>query len=207
MPELNDDQPHVTFDCMLPTDGNCRAAVKNGDADLAILDSLDTYKAYKNDGLIAIAAEDEGEGDIEYYSVAIVKKDMCTSPNVSLASLKGKNACFTGYQRTAGWVVPVGVLLNSNVMPYISSNGNVQNDAESAAGFFDKVCAPRVANNGPTITAVCGVVAMSTFARVCTHTISTFPLAHSLSSLSHTRSSPYLLPLPLIPEWHWCQVG
>lgn len=186
MPELNDDQPHVTFDCMLPTDGNCKTAVKNNDADLAILDSLDTYKAYNNDGLIAIAAEDEGQGNVEYYAVAVVKKDFCADANVTLKSLQGKNACFTGYQRTAGWVVPVGVMLNENVMPYVATNANVQNDAESVASFFDKVCAPRVANNGPTITAVWMVLSSTHCVQVC-------------SSTHHQPRAP--------TEWHGCQMG
>lgn len=152
MDTLNTEQPHVTFDCVLPKDGNCRAAVKNNTADLAVLDSRDTYKAYKEDGLIAIAAEDEGKESVEYYAVALVKKETCANPNVTLQSLKGKDACFTGYQRTAGWVVPVGYMLYQNIMPFVANNASVQNDAESAAAYFGKVCAARVANNGPTLT-------------------------------------------------------
>lgn len=66
----------------------------------------------------------------------------------TMAGLKGKNACFTGYRRSAGWVLPLGELVSSGTMPLSreadGGNSDVQDDAASAASFFGKTCAPGV---------------------------------------------------------------
>ncbi len=131
-------------------------SVVNGTSDVAVLGSLDTYRGYQR-GLRAIAAEDKGKiGALDYYSVAIVKKETCDrDPNITLAKLRGQDACFTGYQRTAGWTIPVGYMLYNNIMPYITANASVQNDAESVASYFGKVCAARVVSTGPALLSVC----------------------------------------------------
>lgn len=84
----------------------------------------------------------------EYYSVAVVTKAFCDANNKppTLASLKGKNACFTGYRRSAGWVLPVGELVSSGTMPLAREPdaAGVQDDAASVSSYFGKVCAPGV---------------------------------------------------------------
>lgn len=160
MDAVNDERPPVVFSCVLNND--CATAVKNKTADIAVLGAADTFKAYK-DGLVAVAAEDKGElGTLDYYSVAVVNKDTCdANPNLSLADLKGKSACFTGYQRTAGWVIPVGYLLYQNIMPFVTANTSVQNDAESVASFFNGTCAARANARGPAILSVRDCVCMA----------------------------------------------
>lgn len=71
-------------------------------------------------------------------------------PDVSLANLKGKNSCHTGYRKTAGWNMPVGYLVDSKVMNVKNTEPGVNTDAESIAAFFSKVCSPRVTSDGPT---------------------------------------------------------
>jgi melanoma-associated antigen p97 len=53
--------------------------------------------------------------------------------------LQGKNSCHTGYRKSAGWTIPVGYLVEEGVMPVISANPTIQNDAESVSSFFGKV--------------------------------------------------------------------
>ena len=48
-------------------------------------------------------------GDASYWAVAIVKK-LDQSINLTAAGLKGKSSCHTGYQKSAGWNMPMGML-------------------------------------------------------------------------------------------------
>ncbi len=59
---------------------------------------------------------------------------------------QGTRSCHTGYRRTAGWTLPVGYLVSRNIMPVISEDNEVQDDAESVASFFEDVCAPGTTN-------------------------------------------------------------
>jgi melanoma-associated antigen p97 len=144
----NDDD--VTFTCIAGGSAEgCMQLVRDGGAELTKFGPSYVYTANRNYGLEPIVAENYG-GDVgnEYYAVAVVKKEMCTA-DVTLDSLKGKNACHTGYRKTAGWNMPVGYLVDSKVMSVENSESGVNTDAESVAGFFSKVCAPRVTSDGP----------------------------------------------------------
>ena len=119
-----------------------------GEAEITSFGAADIYAAYKTYGQVPLVLEDYGDGaGLEYYSVAVVKSEFCEG-NPTLADLQGMRSCHTGYRKTAGWVVPVGVLVESGVMPVVEVNG-VQNDAASVAAFFSETCAPRVVSDGP----------------------------------------------------------
>lgn len=49
------------------------------------------------------------EAGTSYYAVAVVKR----SSNLTIDTLKGVKSCHTGINRTVGWNVPVGYLVES----------------------------------------------------------------------------------------------
>ena len=140
---------NVTFSCVLGESPDaCMQMIDAGEAEITSFGAADIYAAYKTYGQVPLVLEDYGDGaGLEYYSVAVVKSEFCEG-NPTLADLQGMRSCHTGYRKTAGWVVPVGVLVESGVMPVVEVNG-VQNDAASVAAFFSETCAPRVVSDGP----------------------------------------------------------
>jgi melanoma-associated antigen p97 len=143
----------VAFSCVQGgTAAACLEKLERGDAEIASFGASDAFLAHKRYGFSPIAMETYGDGALdaegaEYYSVAVVSKSFCESAKPpTLAALKGKGACFTGYRRSAGWVLPVGELVSSGTMPLAREPdaAGVQDDAASVSAFFGKVCAPDV---------------------------------------------------------------
>jgi melanoma-associated antigen p97 len=47
--------------------------------------------------------------------------------------LQGQGSCHTGYRKTSGWTLPVGYMTSKNIMPVVSSNADVTDDAETVS--------------------------------------------------------------------------
>ncbi|XP_069831738.1 serotransferrin-A-like [Dendropsophus ebraccatus] len=92
----------------------CIAKIMRGDADAATLDGgyLHTAGAC---GLVPAMGEiyDEreckgtGTASGSYYAVAVIK---ASSTDITWNNLKGKKTCHTGFGRSAGWNIPVGLI-------------------------------------------------------------------------------------------------
>ena len=94
--------------------------------------------AGKKYGMVPVVAEDYGgNANTFYYAVAVA---MANNSGLNLGNLKGKKSCHTGYQKTAGYNVPVGYLLQSKKMKRVAcgDSGTVQ----SVSKFFSKSCIP-----------------------------------------------------------------
>ncbi|XP_073530437.1 serotransferrin-A-like [Phyllobates terribilis] len=118
----------------------CFKAIADGLADAITLDSGDIYRAYLHPyNLIPILSENYGtEKDVDtcYYAVALVKK----SSKFMFNELKGKRSCHTGVGRTAGWVVPFGILRAEKQLEW--EGPEEQSMEKGFASFFSASCAP-----------------------------------------------------------------
>jgi melanoma-associated antigen p97 len=59
-----------------------------------------------------------------YYSVAIVPREFCTA-GVTLASLAGKRSCHTGFRKTAGWTMPMGLLASTGAVSWVCDHAGI----------------------------------------------------------------------------------
>lgn len=103
----------------------CATAIKDGESDVVTMDGGEVYTAQKDHKLKPFLAETYGDGVLgaNYYAVAVVK---AKSDIKSFADLRGKKSCHTGYGRTAGWNVPLHILLKQGLIakdtcPYTNS--------------------------------------------------------------------------------------
>ncbi|NWH73444.1 TRFM protein, partial [Piaya cayana] len=122
----------------------CAQMIKDGLADAVTLDGRWIYQAGKEFGLKPVVAEVyDQEIGTSYYAVAVVRK----SSNITIDNLKGVRSCHTGINRTAGWDVPVGFLVDSGRLPAMGCD---LPEGKSVSEYFNGSCVPGV---NPTLYA------------------------------------------------------
>ncbi|XP_066246243.1 transferrin 2 [Euwallacea similis] len=113
---------------------HCMQAIRQGTADVAVLDASDVYTAGLNYELIPFISEVYNLEDADYYVVAVAKE---SDPDTELTYLRTKNTCHGGINTAAGWVYPLAFLIsNSWIRPYGC------NSIRAAAEYFTKSCVP-----------------------------------------------------------------
>ncbi|OCT78563.1 melanotransferrin [Xenopus laevis] len=115
----------------------CMKLIQQKEVDAVTLDGGDIYKAGKTYGLVPAAGESYPESNLSssYYAVALVHRDPLNA--FTIHDLKGKKSCHTGYERTAGWNVPIGTLIKRGSMKQDGCN-----TAKAVATFFSESCVP-----------------------------------------------------------------
>ncbi|NXJ50961.1 TRFM protein, partial [Spizaetus tyrannus] len=115
---------------------NCTQMIKDDLADAVTLDGHLIYQAGKEYGLKPVVGEVyDQEIGTSYYAVAVVKK----SSNITINSLKGVRSCHTGINRTAGWDVPVGYLIDSG---RLAAMGCDLPKGKTVSDYFNASCVP-----------------------------------------------------------------
>ncbi|XP_054983193.1 melanotransferrin isoform X2 [Sorex araneus] len=99
------------LECVQATSADhCVQLIAAEEADAITLDGGAIYEAGKEHGLKPVVGEVyDQEVGTSYYAVAVVKR----GSNLTLSTLKGARSCHTGINRTVGWNVPVGFLVDS----------------------------------------------------------------------------------------------
>ncbi|KAJ8941073.1 hypothetical protein NQ318_003254 [Aromia moschata] len=111
---------------------NCMEAIRNGTADVAILDASDIYTAGLHFDLVPFISEIYDLDEPGYYVVAVAKE---SDPTTELTYLKNKNTCHGGINTAAGWVYPLAFLISNGwIRPYGC------NSIRAAAEYFSKSC-------------------------------------------------------------------
>uniref|UniRef100_A0A8C6M1N5 Serotransferrin n=2 Tax=Nothobranchius furzeri TaxID=105023 RepID=A0A8C6M1N5_NOTFU len=122
-----------------PTVDECLKKIMRKEADAMAVDGGQVYTAGKC-GLVPAMVEQydsalcgsSGAAASSYYAVAVVKK----SSGVTWANLKGKRSCHTGFGRTAGWNIPMGLIYDQT------------KDCDFTK-FFSSGCAPGLEPSSP----------------------------------------------------------
>ncbi|XP_036303238.1 melanotransferrin [Pipistrellus kuhlii] len=113
---------------------HCVQLITAGEADAITLDGGAIYEAGKEHGLKPVVGEVyDQEVGTSYYAVAVVQR----SSNLTLSSLKGARSCHTGINRTAGWNVPVGCLVESGSLSVMGCDV-----LGAVSEFFGGSCVP-----------------------------------------------------------------
>ncbi|XP_069721488.1 melanotransferrin [Phaenicophaeus curvirostris] len=114
----------------------CAQMIKDGLADAVTLDGRWIYQAGKEFGLKPVVAEVyDQEIGTSYYAVAVVRKNS----SITINNLKGVRSCHTGINRTAGWDVPVGFLMDSGRLTAMGCDL-----PEAVSEYFNGSCVPGV---------------------------------------------------------------
>jgi len=88
-------------------------ALRFGHADIAFLDGGAAWIAWKQHGLQAILADQKSDGATYYTAQAWVLAD---SDIQSLEDLEGKDSCHTGWLKSAGMLMPMGYMINNEIV-------------------------------------------------------------------------------------------
>nr|CAA63003.1 melanotransferrin/EOS47 [Gallus gallus] len=125
---------------------NCTQMIKDYLADTVTLDGRWIYQAGKEYGLKPVVGEVyDQEIGTSYYAVAVVRK----GSNITINSLKGVRSCHTGINRTAGWNVPVGYLIDSGRLPAMGCDL-----PKAVSDYFSASCVPGT-NSASYPTSLC----------------------------------------------------
>ncbi|XP_066477689.1 melanotransferrin-like [Tiliqua scincoides] len=113
---------------------NCTWMINTSRADVATVDGGTIYQAGKEYSLKPVVGEAYGQdAGTSYYAVAVVR----AASNLTINTLRGSKTCHTGINRTVGWTVPIGFLIDSGRMPVMGC------DVAGAVGdYFKASCVP-----------------------------------------------------------------
>ncbi|NXU35152.1 TRFE protein, partial [Drymodes brunneopygia] len=136
-------QENFAFSCLQKASYlDCIKAISNSEADAISLDGGQIFEAglapYKLKPIAAEVYEHSEGSTTSYYAVAVAKK----GTDLSIKDLRGKTSCHTGLGRSAGWVIPIGTLIERGDIEWDGKDsGSIE---QAVANFFSASCVPGV---------------------------------------------------------------
>ncbi|XP_025413033.1 melanotransferrin [Sipha flava] len=118
---------------------HCMQAIRNGNADVAVMDAGDIYTAGLEYDEIPFITEMYDLPEPEYYVVAVAKEE---DPSTELTYLKGKMTCHPGIYSGGGWIIPMAFLLSNGWMRSYGCDS-----IQAASEYFSKSCVPGALSN------------------------------------------------------------
>ncbi|XP_047645374.1 melanotransferrin isoform X2 [Phacochoerus africanus] len=113
---------------------HCVQLITAREADAITLDGGAIYEAGKEHSLKPVVGEVyDQEVGTSYYAVAVVKR----GSRVTINTLKGMKSCHTGINRTVGWNVPVGYLVESGRLSVMGCDV-----LKAVSDYFGGSCVP-----------------------------------------------------------------
>ncbi|XP_008951834.2 melanotransferrin isoform X6 [Pan paniscus] len=113
---------------------HCVRLIAAQEADAITLDGGAIYEAGKEHGLKPVVGEVyDQEVGTSYYAVAVVRR----RSHVTIDTLKGVKSCHTGINRTVGWNVPVGYLVESGRLSVMGCDV-----LKAVSDYFGGSCVP-----------------------------------------------------------------
>ncbi|XP_021352485.1 melanotransferrin-like isoform X1 [Mizuhopecten yessoensis] len=127
---------NVVPSCVKGVDSyECMRLIQSGDADVMALDTGQGYFAGHQHNMMPFLAETYRSQSLHYYSVAVIRSN---DLSLTINNLRGKKVCFPGIGMGAGWVYPMGLMLEANMIPIQECNAVVK----SVTNFFGDMCLP-----------------------------------------------------------------
>lgn len=122
----------------------CLQLVENRQADFVAVDPEDMYVAFnmKNEDFSIfseIRTREERDSPFRYLGIILVHKG---SPIHTLADLKGRKSCHTGYGRNVGYKIPITKLKAAGVLKIADdpSLSYVEKELQGLTDLFEKSC-------------------------------------------------------------------
>lgn len=148
----------ATIECVAGRDRvDCLDIVERRGADFMAVDPEDLYLALKKKNedfsvFSDIRTKEEEQAEFRYEGIMLIKKNSGIN---SLADLRGKKSCHTGYGRNVGYKIPITKLKKHNIFKVDSdaSLSPVERELKALSELFTQSCLVGKYSSNPDVNA------------------------------------------------------